>query len=268
MHVDALGRTILLPRVPLRIVSLVPCLTEFMFAIGAGDRLVGVSDYCTEPADQLGEITRVGGTQNPDLALIAELRPDLVLAARTENSSVSIAGIEQAGFPVYMTSVRTVGESLEQLTALARVIGLGAGAEAALGDARRAIWRTYGLPEDHVRPRVVAFTWRDPWMAVGGDTYADDLLSLCGAENLGARLAGRNPRADLEVFMRGNPEVILLLERPYVFTEEDLEVFWRFRDVAAVRYQQIYVCDGRLLNWYGPRSAEAIQVLLDLFGQL
>jgi len=112
--------------------------------------------------------------------------------------------------------------------------------------------------------RVLAFTWRDPWLAVGGDCYADDLLRLCGAENLALRLPGRNPRAGLEAFLRHNPHVILLASEPYPFELADCNAFWRFGDVHAVQHRSIHMCSGRLLMRFGLHMPEAIAVLSDL----
>jgi ABC-type Fe3+-hydroxamate transport system substrate-binding protein len=257
MLTDALGRAVPLAAPPQRIVSLVPSLTEYLFAIGAGERVVGVTDYCTEPAAQVADVPRVRGTKNPDRERVAALRPDLVLVSKEENRERDVLAFEERGIPVYVTDICSVAGALEQLGALAAALGMVAGAAPLLGEMRAA------LEEQRTRQadtwRVLVFIWRDPWMAVGADTYADDLLAVCGADNLARHLPGRYPRAALADFLALDPDVILLPDEPYRFGEADLAAFAPFAECAAVRDGRVLLCDGALLTWYGPRTAEALR---------
>jgi ABC-type Fe3+-hydroxamate transport system substrate-binding protein len=110
---------------------------------------------------------------------------------------------------------------------------------------------------------VLAFIWRDPWMAIGRDTYANDLLRLCGAENMALRLEGRYPRAALEIFLQLGPDVILLPDEPYPFDFADIDVVQLACASHAVSAEQIHLCDGKLLTWYGSRTSAALR----FFGQ-
>ena len=101
--VDALGREHALAAPPLRIVSLVPSHTETLFALGAGARVVGVTDYCVHPAGGVAGSTRVGGTKNPSLARIQALEPDLVIANKEENRRATVRALEDAGIPVFVS---------------------------------------------------------------------------------------------------------------------------------------------------------------------
>ncbi|ETX02286.1 MAG: hypothetical protein ETSY2_35805 [Candidatus Entotheonella gemina] len=92
---DTMGRTVRLPRVPQRIVSLVPSITEVLFAFGCGDRVVGITDYCTEPAAEVVHKPRVGGTKNPDVPAILEMQPQLVLAVAEENRQHDVGNLTQ-----------------------------------------------------------------------------------------------------------------------------------------------------------------------------
>lgn len=264
MIVDALGRPVRLAGAPQRIVSLVPSLTEYLFAIGAGDRLVGVTDFCIEPAEQVACLPKVRGTKNPDRAAILALHPDLVLAAKEENRERDVVALEAAGIPVYVTDIRSVAGALDQLSEVARLVEAERRAEPLLTEIRAALTLAREISARQSPRRVLAFIWRDPWMAIGRDTYADDLLRLCGAENLALRLPDRYPRAALDAFLQLDPEVILLPDEPYRFTADDCESFKPFADVAAIRLGSIHLCDGKLLTWYGPRTAEALRWLADL----
>ncbi|NCC30554.1 MAG: hypothetical protein EOM24_00865 [Chloroflexia bacterium] len=136
--------------------------------------------------------------------------------------------------------------------ALATVLGVGIQAAPGLEALRTAIRAAEQRTSQRPR-KMLAFIWRDPWMAVGAETYAGDLLRLCGADNLALQLPGRYPRATLEAFLALQPELILLPSEPYPFTERDREAFAPFGEVPAVRNGRIILCDGMALTWPGMR---------------
>ena len=248
---------------PRRIVSLVPSLTESLFALGLGDRVVGVTDWCVHPARGLERLARVGGTKTPDLAAILELAPDLVIANQEENRRVHVEKLRAAGLRVWVTYPRTVREG-------ARLLGEVAALGASPADARRVLGPVEAALESaacrslRVLTRVFCPIWRDPWMAVGGDTYADDLLTLCGGRNVfSSRPDRRYPVVGLEEVERADPEVILLPDEPYAFGPEDARELGVL-EVAAAREGRIHLLDGTLLSWYGPRIAPAIDTLVRL----
>nr|WP_205703913.1 helical backbone metal receptor [Candidatus Chloroploca sp. Khr17] len=263
---DALERRLELADPPQRIVSLVPSLTEWLFTVGAGAHVVGVTDYCSEPAAALIGLPRLCGTKNPDRTAIVALRPDLVLADQEENRERDVLALAAAGINVYVTAMRSVADVPAQLAALATVLGVSAqaasGLEALCTAIQAAAHRTSQRPR-----KMLAFIWRDPWMAVGAQTYAGDLLRLCGAENLALQLPGRYPRATLEAFLALRPELILLPSEPYPFTERDREAFAPFGEVPAVRDGRIILCDGMALTWPGGRTVEALRDFAALVDQ-
>ncbi len=257
MYVDMPGRSVSLTTPPQRIVSLVPSLTEYLFAAGVGARVVGITDYCSEPADQVAHLPRVRGTKNPDREQIVALQPDLVLASKEENRQRDVNLLAAAGVPVYVTDICDVAGALTQLTELARILQVEESAAPLLDDLHAAL-TTQRQPERAWR--VLALVWRDPWMAIGSDTYADDLLRLSGAHNVALALPGRYPRAPLPEFLQLAPDVILLPDEPYPFSETDKAAFAPFATVPAVRANRLVFCDGKLLTWYGPRTREALHV--------
>jgi len=254
---DALGRRLDVKHPPQRIVSLVPSLTEWLFTIGLGARVVAVTDYCIEPAAALAGVPRIRGTKNPDRARIVALQPDLVIADQEENRARDVQALTAVGIPVYVTAIRSVADVPVQFEQLAAVLGASDQAAPGLAALRQALKATDRRPTRRIP--TLAFIWRDPWMAVGAETYAGDLLERCGAENLGRRLPGRYPRAPLETFMRLQPEVILLPDEPYAFSQRDFDAFEVYRDVPAVRDGRMLLCDGMALTWPGLRALAALR---------
>ncbi len=263
---DALGRTLTLERAPQRIVSLVPSLTEFLFDIGLGECVVGVTDFCIEPAGKVATLPRVRGTKNPDRERIAALQPDLVIASKEENRERDVLALEAANIPVYVTDICTVADTLEQLTALANLLDAGSGAQPLLADLRSVLEQARAAEAGPTR-RTLAFVWRDPWMAIGGDTYADDVLRLCGAANLARQMDERYPRATLEAFLALEPEIILLPSEPYHFTDRDVETLTTPGQTKTPRTPRIHLCDGMLLTWYGRRTIQALRTFRALLAE-
>jgi ABC-type Fe3+-hydroxamate transport system substrate-binding protein len=238
-------------------VSLVPSLTEALFALGLGARLVAVTDWCVHPAEGVAALPKVGGTKDPDLARIVTLEPDLVIANHEENTRRCVERLRQAGLRVWVTYPRTVQEGAALLRELA---GLGASreaVEAVVEPVERAIEEA-----EQARPAVAVPTfcpvWRDPWMSVGPDTYAHSLLELCGAANVFANRPGRRyPIVMLAEIEAAAPDVILLPDEPYAFGARDVEELRRL-DVPAAREGRIHCVDGTWVSWYGPRIRPAL----------
>jgi ABC-type Fe3+-hydroxamate transport system substrate-binding protein len=251
------------PGEPQRIVSLVPSLTEALFVLGLGGRVVGVTDWCVHPADAVARLPKLGGTKNPDLSAILALRPDLVIANQEENRRKDVERLRAAGVVVWVTYPRTVHDGAALLREIA-LLGATANAirdvvepvEAALNAAHAA----RGGPLQ----RVFCPIWRDPWMSVGPDTYAHDLLTLCGGENVfGGRGDRRYPRVRLAEVEAAAPDVVLLPDEPYSFGPVDAAEIARL-DIPAAREGRIHLIDGTWVSWYGPRIRRALEGLRPL----
>src|SRR5688572_20875226 len=113
--VDELRRTIDIPTPPQRIVSLVPSITETLFAFGIGERVVGVTEYCTHPPEEIAKITKIGGTKNPQLEAILALSPDLVIVNDEENRQEDFTWLTERGLTLYVTAPRTVVDGIEMI---------------------------------------------------------------------------------------------------------------------------------------------------------
>jgi ABC-type Fe3+-hydroxamate transport system substrate-binding protein len=246
---------------PERIVSLVPSLTEALFAFGVGARVVGRTRYCLWPPRAVGKVPVVGGTKKVDVPRLLELEPDLVVAVREENSRDNVEGIQEAGVPVFVGAPESVEGALWLLRELARVV------EAPRTDAvLRPIERVYGRLREEVKRtnsrRLFVPIWKNPYMSVGSDTYAHDVLETCGGENVCGG-STRYPVFTLEEVEAAQPEIVLLPDEPYPFSAEDLEDFYAL-DIPAAHSDRIHLVDGKLLTWYGPRMASSLTQLAAL----
>lgn len=277
---------------PHRVVSLVPSVTESLFDLNLGDRLVAVTDYCVHPAEGVARLPRIGGTKNPDVRRIIELAPDLVIANREENRREDVQALQAAGVPVWVTFPRTVSDAVNLLWNIMHVFD-----EPVMVPRVRLIeqtldWvRRLGEQQLAANPcRVFVPIWLDPLMTFNADTYAHDLLRVCGAVNVFGERQRRYPlRADLgeaeayspddpraaerdtrypritwDEVVAAQPDMILLPSEPFAFDATHIPLFAGL-DVPAVHKKRIILVDGSLLHWHGTRLARALDSLPALF---
>ncbi|MFJ9580058.1 helical backbone metal receptor [Streptomyces sp. NPDC101191] len=231
----------------MRVVSLVPSLTEAV-AVSAPGALVGVTDWCTHPAD-LGGAARIGGTKNPDVDAVAALRPDLVIANEEENRAPDLDALRAAGLDVLVTCVRTLDQAFAELDRVLDACAVRS--RPGWLDEAEAAWAAV-TPDGPPRTAVVPI-WRRPWMVLGSDTFAGDLLARLGVRNVYAAHPERYPRVPLDELRAVAPELVVLPDEPYRFTRADGPEAFPGAAVALV--------DGRHLTWYGPSLAGAPRVL-------
>jgi iron complex transport system substrate-binding protein len=270
---------------PGNVVSLVPSITDSLLALGLGQYLTGVTDYCTAGEN----VTRVGGPKTANLEAILHLRPDLVLANQEENSKEAVEAICAAGVPVWLSFPNTVQNLLADLWTIARLFRSETAMErirpleVAVEWAERAV-------QDVVPLRYFCPIWQDRldtgerwWMTFNNQTYSNDVLRIAGGQNafaertrryplladLGqaeAEEAGerdvRYPRVRLQDILDSQPEVILLPDEPFNYSEEDLnELLDIFANTPACSTGRIYTIDGSLITWPGTRLAQALEDL-------
>ncbi len=231
-----------LPRSPRHIVSIVPSLTESI-ALTDASLLVGATDWCTHPHDL--DVTRVRGTKNPDVERIRQLRPDVVVANAEENRDVDLQRIRDLGIAVWVTAPTTVRAALVSLGAMFDALRIGR--PAWLADAERE-WQ---MPKPRARRQAVVPIWRRPWMALGRDTFAGDVLAHLGVRNVLDDSSDRYPRLDLDLLP--SHDLVVLPDEPYAFSEDDGPEAFPGVEHACV--------SGRHLTWYGPSLVEARRVL-------
>lgn len=245
---DDVGARVAIPRPPRRVVSIVPSLTEAV-AVSAPGRLVAATDWCSHPAEL--DVVRIGGTKNPDVAGIVALQPDVVVANEEENRGADLDALRAAGIPVWVTAPRTLAEALTSLTRMLAACGIDR--PQWIADARIA-WAAVEIGHRH---QGIVPIWRRPWMVLGRDTFAGDLLARLGVDNVYAEARGRYPKVPLAELQEAGADLVVLPDEPYAFTADDGPEAFPGIPAALV--------SGRHLTWYGPSLVTARDVLL---GQL
>jgi iron complex transport system substrate-binding protein len=279
---------------PQRVVSLVPSITESLFDLGVGDAVVGVSDYCSQPFERVRNLPRVGGINDPRVEDILALRPQLVIAGREENPRQAVEALRARCVPVWVVSPRSVQQTVAMLWEL---VGIFQSAAARLRLQTLEVtleWAQHAMA-DQPRVRYFCPIWREDhptagvwWMTFNSETYAHDLLSLLGGENI---FAGRRrrypleadlglaveeeapggrdvryPRVSLAEAAAAAPDCILLPSEPFRFEGRYIEeLAGLLADTPAVREGRLVTVDGSLVTWYGTRTVKAVTELANLF---
>lgn len=255
--VDATGVEHDTARPPERIVSLVPSLTETLFDLGLGDRVVGVTDFCIFPHDIPQSIPRLGGTKNPDLDSLEELAPDLVHMNVEENLPRHARRIAKRSrvFASEPRSVDDVCRLMRQLGSIHAVEG-----RASEWSDRIESMRASATGSSF---SFVCAIWKDPWMWCGGDTYVSGLVETTGGRNL-LHERERYPRIELEEIVEMRPDRIFLPDEPYVFNESDAS---RIQAIALSGTRVIGPFPGHLFTWHGTRTVKGLEFLDSLPGE-
>jgi iron complex transport system substrate-binding protein len=276
-----------------RIVSLVPSITESLFELDLGDRVVGITDYCVFPAQALANLPRLGGPKNPRVPEILALQPDLVIADQEENTPEVVQALEASGVFVWLTFPQTVADALDVLWILARLHP-----DDRVVMRLRLIENTLQWVETAAASlpplRFFCPIWQDQttegtswWMTFNRYTYASDLLTRLGGVNVFAdrdrrypleadlgqvsaqppgRRDTRYPHVTRAEILAADPELILLPSEPFAYASPNVEeMLDLFVDTSAARSGRVHLVDGSLITWSGIRLGLALRELPSIF---
>lgn len=264
---DQLGRTILLPSVPQRIISLVPSQTELLYDLGLEQEVVGITKFCVHPEQWFRSKPRIGGTKNVKPETIHGLRPDLIIANKEENMKGQVEALA-IDYPVWvsdihtledaLTMMRNVGELTGKTTAAEKIVvevtqRFGKMAQASTPD---ALFATTNYSTGPLRTAYLI--WKDPWMSIGGDTFIHDMLTHCGLQNVFAQ-ENRYPILTTAAIIAAAPQLLLLSSEPYPFAEKHITEWQQLLPNTT-----ILLVDGEMFSWYGSR----LQYAPDYFSSL
>lgn len=255
--IDDTGRAVTLERPAERIVSLAPHITEMLFDIGAGDRVVATVSYSDHP-EAARELPRVGSYNRFDIERILELDPDLVIGWQSGNPDDALERLRRLGLTLYLTEPRSLDSIATNLERLGRLVGKLETAERAADRFRsryRELRRKYGD-----RPQLTVFyeVWHDPLMTINGDHLISAIMRDCGGENVFADLSEIAPRISVEAVLKRNPEVVIASgmddERP-----EWLDEWKQWSELEAVRRGNLFFIPPQILQRHTPRALDGME---------
>ncbi len=259
--VDMLGRSVPISAGPLRVVSLAPSLTEIVFALGRGDWLVGVTDFCDYPPEARSK-PKIGGSMTPDLERVVGLRPDLVLATAEGNPRDTVAQLTRLRIPVFAVKPDGYAGVLASLEAVGRAVQAEAAATTLVRDIQRRMAAVANAVADRPHPRVLYLVWTDPLIAAGPLTYIHDLIEMAGGANVVRERSVPYPRLGWEEIVRAAPEVILVASHREGSDHRPVGQAWKeWQSVPAVRTGRVLAVPGDTIHRPGPRVVEGVERL-------
>ncbi len=242
---------------PNRIICLVPSLTELLLELEVSDRLIGRTRFCIHPAYSVKNIEIIGGTKNPNIDKIRNLKPDLVIANKVENRKEDVEAIQEFS-EVLVTDISTVEDALFAMYHIAKSVY----AEEPGAKLIEQIISVLPEPSHFSEINTAYFIWKDPWMSVGGDTYIHDVMQTFGLRNV-FQQSERYPTITLDQLKEANPELILLSSEPYPFKVKHIAVL-----KGILPNSNIQLVDGEWFSWYGSRMLPSFKALREWRNQL
>jgi len=252
---DDLARTVRVPEKVDRIISLAPNLTEIIFAVGAGDRLVGVTTFCDFPAEAK-RIRKVSDTQKPNIETILAIRPQVVFVSTASQLEAFTKTLDEQDIAVFVTGPNSIEDIYRSIRTIGEIVGNSGQAEGLVRDLTRRVAETGKAPVDAGVPKVFVQIDKDSLYTVGRDSYITDLISRAGGVSTTADLGSAYPKISKETALAMNPDVIVISE-----SEGNRDPNEAFRNSPAVRDGRVFRINADLLSRPGPRVVNALEQL-------
>ena len=254
---DELGRSVQVPAQPQRIVSLAPSITEILFALGAGDRVVGVTSYCDYPPEAR-EKPPVGDTLKPSVEKMIAVKADLVIISTASQVEASFRRLEELGIPVYVSNPRSIDGVIESIDKLGELIDARDHARELTAELRRRITTVETRVAEAYRPSVLVILGTEPLITAGAGSFINDLISRAGARSISAEEKADYPQYSIETVVARQPEIILLQAGGNELTPG-------LRQTPAARSNRVYHIDDDLLLRPGPRIVDGLERIAEKF---
>ncbi len=253
---DFQNRSVAVPKRPERIVSIGPSITEFLFALGAGPRVVGVDDFSDEPA-AAAQLEKVGGIK-VNFEKVVSLRPDLVLSVKFSDGTIE--RLTGAGLQVLVVDPQTTGDVARTAILVGRAVG--SDGETMARDIQKRVDDVRARTSAAAKPRVYhEIDASDPTkiFTIGPGSYIQDLIEIAGGQNIAARAASAYPQLSAEEVLRGDPELIVLAAADYAAKPEQVAARSGWAAITAVKSNRVVTIAPNLINRPGPRVGEAAE---------
>jgi iron complex transport system substrate-binding protein len=280
--VDRVGNIVTLTEAPERIVSLAPSSTEVLFALGAGENVVGITDYCNYPYNfsawvEAGNMTSIGSFSGPSIEPIVALDPDLVLASTQSLDAAS--SLKNLGYAVLVVEGHTIDEVLGDIIMVGRAVGKDTEASGIVNDMRTRIDSVANqLAGVTTTPTVYHEVWNEPLMSVGPENFIDELITMAGGSNIFHDATTSWPMVSSESVISKNPDVMFFPDMymgqgNFYDTVESVENRPGWDSITAVQNDALYEINADIISRSGPRLVDALELIAqmvhpEIFGEL
>jgi ABC-type Fe3+-hydroxamate transport system substrate-binding protein len=245
IFIDQMGRRVEVVQSPSRIVSLVPSQTELLHYLGLDNSVVGITKFCIHPAEWFNSKQRIGGTKKLKIQEIIDLKPDLIIGNKEENTEEDILALSEI-VPVWMSNVNSVEDAFSMIEEIGKLTNTFTKANKLTHELREKFQQISTVGRNK---KVLYCIWENPTMVAGTDTYIHSVLSSIGFVN-----EMKPPRyPTISDFDALKPDLVFLSSEPFPFSESHVKKYQEIFPSAEVR-----LVDGEMFSWYGSRMLEAI----------
>ncbi|HYE83227.1 MAG TPA: cobalamin-binding protein [Clostridia bacterium] len=261
---DFNGRNIVLDKIPQRIVSLSPSNTEILFTLGAGEKVVGVTNYCDYP-EEARKVEQVGTFEGPNMELIKKVQPDVVLAGYIQEETIE--NLENMGIPVVVTEAESFEAIYKSIELIGQVTGTEAKANEITAGMKAKIAEIEARTKDKEKPEVFYVVWADPLTTAGSKTFINDVIKAAGGVNVAEKVESW-AKYSAEQLVADNPEMLIaaLHSTDKGMTKEDLSKNQVFSKLECVKQGKVYVMsDDNIISRPGPRIIQGIEEMEKVF---
>jgi len=258
---DQTGFSLFIPDSPRRIISLVPSQTELLATLQLDQEVIGITKFCVHPGEWFRQKQRIGGTKTVNIPLVQSLAPDLILANKEENAKEQVAEL-RLSFPVWVSDVSNRAEALHMIKEVGNLTNRPQQAGVLVNEITLRFQELAKSPSSYNPLRVTYLIWQNPVMTIGGDTFVNDMIEICGWKNL-FRNRDRYPVTSEEEIRALNPDLLLLSSEPFPFKESHLQSWQK-----SLPQTRILLVNGEYFSWYGSRMLEAPAYFARLLQQI
>jgi len=260
---DCLGRSVKIEKKPRRIISLAPSNTEILFAVGAADKIVGVTKYCDYPPEAKNKEI-IGGFSDPNIEKIISLNPDLVFATTMHEKAVK--DLEKANIPVIVLHANTIEGVIENINLAGKATGQENEASEVVASMEEKVQKVTAKIKDiseKDKPKVYYEVFSEPIMTAGPKTLIHDLITMAGGINIGADAETDYPQYSIEILLKKNPDVMIApdLHGSNTATLENVKQRPGWSDIAAVKNNRVCIIEDDLITVPGPRIADGLEAV-------
>lgn len=260
--IDAMGTEHAPATGVVRIVSLVPSITELLFSLGLQENLVGRTGFCIHPKGLVRRVSKVGGTKTVDVAKVRKLGATHLVVNIDENPRPVVEELASFVPHVIVTHPIDPEDNVGLYRLLGGIFGRESRAEELAAEFQRELALTLDATSDLEREKVLYLIWKSPWMTVSRDTYISRMLDLVGWDTVPEQAHSRYPSVELSARTLLDVKVVLLSTEPYSFVDRHLaEIAAEFPPQA---HPQVALIDGGMTSWYGSRAIEGLRYLREL----
>ena len=232
----------------MKIISLVPSLTELLLHLNLQTQVIGRTKFCIHPAEEVQSIPKIGGTKNVNVAAVLDLNPDLILANKEENTKADVEALQSEAH-VHVTEISNYTEALQAIKEIGQLTDREKEADALIEEIESRF--SVIKPIDKGARSVCYLIWKDPYMTIGNDTYIHGMLNKCGYTNSFGDQT-RYPTVSVDKLKEKNPDYVFLSSEPFPFKGKHIDEL-----AELLPDTMIVLVDGEYFSWYGSRMVEA-----------